>query len=102
MCHSRSVACVVRTWPSDTGQCLNQSGTFDTKITAHGGLRHATVQRGNDGVTFLANDGSWSATDSTRPAGKIRAKTCHIAFLSESVAWKRGWLALIRSTVLLL
>lgn len=34
------------------------------------------------------------------PAGKIRAKICHIGFPSELVAWKRRWLALVRSTVL--
>ena len=30
-----------------------------------------------------------------RPAGKIRVKTCHIAFRSESGAWDRGCLALL-------
>ncbi|UUZ78372.1 transposase [Polaromonas sp. P1(28)-13] len=35
-----------------------------------------------------------------RPAGKIRVKTCHIAFFSKSTAWTRGFLALLWFTVL--
>lgn len=34
---------IVRTGPSDTGQSLNQRGTFDAKVAAHGSLRHAAV-----------------------------------------------------------
>lgn len=58
-----------RRWPADPSEGFDQCGALDPEVAAHGRFRHAAVQRANDGVQLLANNGGRSSSNPTTPLG---------------------------------
>ena len=59
---------LLSTWPANSGKGFDQRGALDAKVAAHSRLGHAAIQRGDDGVQFLADDRRWPANYWQAPA----------------------------------
>ena len=67
--YASSLRHLLSTWPANSGKGFDQRGALDAKVAAHSRLGHAAIQRGDDGVQFLADDRRWPATESAPSLG---------------------------------
>lgn len=60
--------------PTHPCQRFDQSGAFNSKVTAYGSFGHTTVQCGDDGVQLLSNDGARATAHPSAPLSGLQAR----------------------------